>query len=92
MWAMKNMEKDIRQLTQDLFIGVPTTTAKNEDSKYFHNVSYKDNHDKIVNSSCMILQIKTLSKKRITNKIGTISKDDFESIKKKIRDLFPPNK
>ncbi len=75
---------NIRQLTRDLFIGVPTTTTQKDDSEY------KDNHNKDIKSSCMILQVRTFSKKRLTNKIGKIDKKDFIKIVGKLRDLFPP--
>ncbi len=81
----------VAQLTSDLFIGLPTTTALHDDSKYFHNIEYKDNRNKNIKSSCMILQIRTFSKKRLTSKVGSINKEDFAKIKEKLRDLFPPN-
>ncbi len=81
----------VKQLTHDLFIALPTTTTPRENDKYYHNIEYKDNHNKTIKSSCMILQLRVLSKKRLTNKVGNVKKDDFEIILKKLRDLFPPS-
>ena len=81
----------IRQITSDLFIGVPTTTSQKESNDYFHRICYIDKiSQKQVNSSAMILQQKVFSKKRLLNKIGTISKSDFETIVNKLKKLIDP--
>jgi mRNA interferase MazF len=80
----------IRQLTKDLFIGVPTTTAKKENSDYFHNINYIDKTDKFINSSAMILQQKVFSKKRLLSKIGTVKKEEFVDIVEKLKKLIDP--
>lgn len=81
----------IRQLTHDLFIGVPTTTSIKSNNDYFHNISYveKINHT-LVKSSAMILQQKVLSKKRLLSKIGTINKEEFKEIILKLKKLIDP--
>jgi len=80
----------IRQLTKDLFIGVPTTTAPKESNDYFHNIYYIDKTKKEINSSAMILQQKVFSKKRLLNKIGTIDKENFAQIVTKLKRLIDP--
>ena len=80
----------IRQLTKDLFIGVPTTTANKENSDYFHNINYIDKSDRVINSSAMILQEKVFSKKRLLSKIGTVKKEDFVIIVQKLKKLIDP--
>ncbi len=80
----------IRQLTKDLFVGVPTTTSKKENNDYFHNICYIDKTNKEINSSAMILQQKVFSKKRLLNKIGTIDKEDFTKIVTKLKRLIDP--
>ena len=80
----------IRQLTKDLFIGVPTTTAKKENNDYFHNINYIDKTDKFIHSSAMILQQKVFSKKRLLSKIGTVKKEEFANIVKKLKKLIDP--
>jgi len=80
----------IKQLSKDLFIGIPTTTAQKEDNDYYHNINYINNKNEMINSSAMILQIRVFSKKRLTSKLGKISKDDFEKIQEKmLKVLFP---
>ena len=80
----------IRQLTSDLFIGVPTTSTKKEDNDYFHSIRYINKLDENINSSAMILQIKVFSKKRLLNKIGTVEKQEFKIITDKLKKLIDP--
>jgi mRNA interferase MazF len=83
----------VRQLTSDLFIGIPTTTADKENNDYFHNINYIDIKKNNINSTAMIYQFKTFSKKRVTSKIGKLSVDEFEKIKvKMVNLLFSPAK
>ena len=81
----------IRQLTSDLFIGVPTTTSKKEDNDYFHNINYF-NHKKeeAIHSVAMLLQFKTYSKKRLLSKIGTVDKNVFDVIVEKLKGVIDP--
>ena len=80
----------IRQLTADLFIGVPTTTTKKEDNDYFHNIHY-DNRKKIqIHSVAMLLQFRTFSKKRLLSKIGTVQKNEFDVIVEKLKGVIDP--
>jgi mRNA interferase MazF len=81
----------IRQLTNDLFIGVPTTTSKKEDNDYFHNINYF-NHKKEeeIHSVAMLLQFKTSSKKRLLTKIGTVDKNVFDVIVEKLKGVIDP--
>ncbi len=48
----------IRQLTADLFIGVPTTTQSKVDNDYFHNIKYRDKEGEVLQSCAMLLQLK----------------------------------
>jgi len=80
----------IRQLTKDLFIGVPTTTSKKANNDYFHTISYRDNLNRDIISSAMILQQRVFSKKRLLNKIGKIDIQSFEDIKEKLKRLIDP--
>jgi len=80
----------IRQLTSDLFIGVPTTTSKKENNDYFHNINYLNNKKEKVNSVAMLLQFKTYSKKRLLSKMGTVDKNEFDVIVKKLKKVIDP--
>jgi len=78
----------IRQLTRDLFIGVPLTTTI-KDNDYFYSFEFNTKNG-ISQNSAMLLQIRSFSKKRLTNKIGTISKEDFKNIQDKLVKLIVP--
>ncbi len=81
----------IRQLTSDLFIGIPTTTSDKQDNDYFHNIVYVDKNTKVgVNSIAMLLQMKVFSKKRLFNKLGTVSKNEFTMIIDKLKGMIDP--
>jgi len=98
----------IRQLTSDLFIGIPTTTSDKQDNNYFHNIVYVDKNTKVgvnsvamllqmkvfkkvgVNSVAMLLQMKVFNKKRLFNKLGTISQNEFTMIIDKLKDMIDP--
>jgi mRNA interferase MazF len=78
----------VRQLTSDLFIGIPITTALKDDD-YFHLFEFNTKKG-ISKNSAMILQLRTYSKKRITDKIGKINIDDFKKIQDKLIRMIVP--
>ncbi len=79
----------VRQLTSDLFVGIPLTSTIRDDD-YFYSFSFQTKKATIKNSA-MLLQIRTFSKKRITDKLGKVNTDDFKQIEKRvIKMLFPP--
>ncbi len=80
----------IRGLTKDLFLGIPTTSKIRSGKDYFHTIYYKDNLNRNITSSCMLLQLKTFSKKRILNKIGKINESEFKIILEKIKKMIDP--
>lgn len=80
----------IRQLTSDLFIGVPTTTTKKEDNDYFHNINYINHKKEKVHSVAMLLQFRTFSKKRLLSKMGTINQNEFSVIVEKLKGIIDP--
>ncbi len=80
----------IRALTKDLFIGVPTSTTIRENKDYFQTIHYKDDLNRDIKSSCMLLQIKTFSKKRLLNKIGKVKVDEFKKVIEKIKVMIDP--
>jgi len=80
----------IRQLTSDLFIGIPTTTTIKENNDYFHRINYTNKNNETINSSAMLLQFKTFSKKRLLHKIGKVNVDEFEIIVNKLKGIIDP--
>ena len=81
----------IRKLTKDLFIGVPLTTTV-KDNDYFHPFTYNNKTRGEIENSAMILQLRTFSIKRVLNKIGKISVEDFEQVVEKMRLIVTPPK
>ena len=80
----------VRQLTSDLFVGIPTTTTHKENNNYFHTISYVNRKNMAVKSVAMLLQFKTYSKKRLLSKIGTVKKNEFDMIVKKLKRVIDP--
>lgn len=80
----------IRQLTGDLFVGVPTTTSLKDNNDYFHSLEYIDVSKKNIKSTAMLLQLRTFSKKRVLSKLGRVNKNDFEMIVKKLKKIVDP--
>ena len=80
----------VRQLTSDLFVGIPTSSTKKENNDYFHNISYVNRKKISVHSIVMLLQFKTYSKKRLLSKIGTVNKNEFDEIVKKLKRVIDP--
>lgn len=78
----------VRQLTSDLFLGVPLTSTLKDDD-YFHQFEFNSKKC-IVKNSAMILQLRTFSKKRITDKIGKVNMEDFKKIQDKITRMIIP--
>ena len=68
----------LKRMTKDIFIGIPLST-KIKDGEYFYNFEYKyKNTNKKV--SALLLQLRSFSVKRILNKIGLISTDNFKEL------------
>ncbi len=80
----------VRQLTSDLFVGVPTTTTRKESNDYFHNINYLNHKKDEVHSVAMLLQFKTYSKKRLLSKMGTLNKNEFDKIVEKLKRIIDP--
>jgi len=80
----------VRQLTKELFIGIPTTTATKEDNDYFHNIAYTNKKGETINSVAMLLQFRVFSKKRLLNKIGTLNKKSYVEIIEKLKEVIDP--
>jgi len=79
----------IRQLTTDLFIGIPLTSTLKNDS-YFHKFKYINRQNGEVENSAMILQFRVFSIKRLMNKAGIVNKSDFQIIIKKCKEIISP--
>ncbi len=72
-----------KKFSNNMFFGIPLSTSKKEGS-WFFEFSFKDN--KI--STALIVQGKIFDVKRLDEKIGKISIEDFARLKVKFKELF----
>ncbi|AQW87088.1 putative toxin-antitoxin system, toxin component, PemK family [Campylobacter pinnipediorum subsp. caledonicus] len=79
----------IKQVTKNLFIGMPLTTTIREDNELFHTITYTNNKQE-KSSSVIIFQIKAFSIKRIVNRAGKIDNESFKIITDKLIKIVTP--
>ena len=83
----------IKKLNKDLFLGIPTSTTFREESNFFYPFEYQDKDKNIIiKATALIVQLKVFSIKRVMNKIGMMSKSDFEVLLEKSYNLIDPTK
>jgi len=82
----------IKKLNKYLFLGIPTSTTFREESNFFYPFEYKNKEGNIIKATALIVQLKVFSIKRVMNKIGMISKSDFEVLLEKSYNLIDPTK
>ena len=73
----------IKKFNQFVFLAVPLSTKIKNNKYYF---PFKSSNEK--ERSAIISQIRLISVKRLTDKIGFVEKEKFNQIKKAIRDLI----
>lgn len=73
----------LRKFNNNLFIGVPLTSNLNKNSIFYFkfNLGKKENN-------AILSQIRIIDSRRLVNKIGMISKNDFNLMKQKISKLL----
>ncbi len=74
----------LRKFSKDSFLGIPLTSSKKDDMFHFE---FTPIHKQKINYA-MLSQIKLFSTKRIHDKMGKISIEDFEKMKIKLKDLI----
>lgn len=72
----------IKKFSKKLFLGIPLTTKIKEHPLY-HKIHFKGKEQ-----SAMLLQVKILDSKRLTDKMGQISSDQFGEIKTALKLFF----
>lgn len=72
----------VRKFNNNIFLGVPLTT-KIKDDEFYHMIHFKDK-----NQSAMLSQIRVLESKRLTQKMGDITKEQFEDVRRKIKEMI----
>ncbi len=63
-----------KKFNNNIFLGIPLST-KSKDNKYYITITIKD-----IVQSAIISQIRIIDTKRLDEKIGYISKKDFEKV------------
>lgn len=71
-----------KKFTRNSFMGLPLTTHGREGSWYVE-IEIKN-----IRQYVLLNQARVLDKKRLTNKVGSIKKADFENIKKKFSQFY----
>jgi len=76
----------VRKFNNEIFWGVPLTKSdKPKDSRYYYSFSFTEN----TISLAILSQIRLIDAKRLARQIGVMKKDDFEKVKKKLKELLP---
>ncbi len=76
----------IKGFNRDMFFGIPLST-KIKDGKFYHKFEFSKGGKLMINIA-LLSQMRLYSTKRLLNKIGVISKSDFEIIKSKFKKLI----
>jgi len=74
----------LRKFSKDTFLGIPLTTSKKDDMFHY---KFKLNSNAKINYA-NLSQIKLFDVRRVKNKLGVISKNDFEELKSKLKKLM----
>lgn len=72
----------IKKLSRNMFFGIPLST-KIKDGSYFHEFTFLQKQ-----SNALIVQGRLFDIKRLENRMGMITKEDFEKIKDKLKKLL----
>jgi len=72
----------LKKYSKNMFFGIPLSTQIKQGSFFFE---FELNNKP---SNALLVQSRIYDSKRLENKIGTISKDDFKELKIKLRELI----
>jgi len=72
----------VKRYSKNLFFGIPLSTQIKEGS-FFYTFTLKNKQ-----SNALLVQAKVYDTKRLENRIGMISKEDFQQLKRKLKDLI----
>ena len=76
----------IKGFNKNMFFGIPLST-KIKEGKFYYKFQFQKK-DELVENIALLSQMRLFSTKRLLNKIGVISKEDFESLKNKFKSLI----
>ena len=76
----------VRKFNNEIFWGIPLTKSeKRKDNRYYYAFSFVEG----IISLAILSQIKLIDAKRLARHVGIMKVDDFEKIKKKLKELLP---
>ena len=76
----------IKGFNKNMFFGIPLSTNIKE-GKFYYKFQFQKK-DELVKNIALLSQMRLFSTKRLLNKIGVISKEDFESLKNEFKSLI----
>ena len=76
----------VRKFNNEIFWGIPLTKSeKRKDSRYYYSFSFVEG----IMSLAILSQIRLIDAKRLARQMGVMEEDDFEKLKKKLKELLP---
>jgi mRNA interferase MazF len=78
-----------RKFNNDIFWAIPLTKSKKKLNKNIECYYYSFSFLPEVTSLAILSQIRLIDAKRLSRHIGTISEENFEELKKKLKALLP---
>ena len=76
----------IKGFNKNMFFGIPLST-KIKEGKFYYKFQFQKK-DELVENIALLSQMRLFSTKRLLNKIGVISKEDFIKIKNEFKSLI----
>lgn len=74
----------LKKFNNEILWGIPLTRAKKKDRPFYFTFSFRSGME----STAILSQIRLIDGKRLKYKIGEVSKEDFQFLKAKIRQLL----
>ena len=76
----------IKGFNKNMFFGIPLST-KIKEGKFYYKFQFQKK-DELVKNIALLSQMRLFSTKRLLNKIGVISKEDFIKMKNEFKNLI----
>ena len=76
----------VKGFNKDIFFGIPLST-KIKEGRYYYKFQFQKK-DELITNIALLSQMRLFSTKRLLNKIGMISKEDFTKMKNKFKSLI----
>ncbi len=78
-----------KKFNNNIFWGIPLSKSRNNINKKNSKFYYQFKFIEGIQSVAILSQIRLIDAKRLARKIGDISKNDFELVIKKLKELMP---